>query len=156
MFVTDALRGKVEAYLATMERCAAWLAEAARTLQEEGETLASDVTLRLAAERALHVAIESALDAANTVIDALVMREPGGYADMIRVLAEEGVVSRSFSQAFAAALSFRSRLVRDYLQLTAEEVADAVRQLQHLFPEFAASLRRYLQIQPSSTAPPPR
>ncbi|MCL6637434.1 MAG: DUF86 domain-containing protein [Alicyclobacillus sp.] len=103
-----------------------------------------DVVQLWAAERALHVALECMTDAANAVIDALVMRDPGGYADIIRVLAEEGVVSWSWFDQFEPVLHFRERLVRGYADLQPADVVRAVRQSASLLNVYADSLRQYL------------
>ncbi|GMA49425.1 hypothetical protein GCM10025857_07820 [Alicyclobacillus contaminans] len=73
MFITDALKEKVNQSLCAIEVRSAWF----ERLKETPEWWA-DTTTCWATERALHVAIECVVDAANALIDALVMRDPGG------------------------------------------------------------------------------
>lgn len=142
MFVTDQLRQDVDKLLQVIELRADWL----ETVAEKPEDLEQDVAVLWATERALHVAVECVTDAANLVIDALVMREPGGYADIVRVVAEEGVVDRAWFHAFEGALEFRNQLARGYAILSAAEVATATRAYGALFRPFVQSVRRYLDI----------
>lgn len=140
LFVTQQLREAVELRLQTIEVRAAWLESTANW----PNTSWDDDTRVWAAERALHVAIEGVTDIGNLIIDALVMREPGGYADIVGVIAEEGVVSRDWFEAFRGALSLRNQLVRDYAQLPPEVVTRAVRAYGTLFTPFVTSVRHYL------------
>ncbi len=140
VFVTAELRDSVQKNLVKVDECATWL-------KDHGEEVSvGNLTMKLAAERALHVAIECATDAANLVIDALVMRDPGGYSDIIRVLMEEDVVSRDWFAAFEGALDFRNHLVRRYANLTAEEVHQAAVTYGPLLPAYSEALRSYLDI----------
>ncbi|SFU39112.1 DUF86 domain-containing protein [Alicyclobacillus macrosporangiidus] len=140
MFITDSLRTQVDRYLQAIEMRSRWLA---------GLTTSSgsdDPGRVWAAERALHVAVECVTDAANLVIDALVMRDPGGYVDIVRVLMEEGVVSRDWFQRFEPMLRLRERLVHGYVDLQPDEVMEAAVQFGPLFNEYVAALRQYLGI----------
>lgn len=142
MFVTDQLRQQVGECLEKVEECAGWLQFASM----QDIDWSADLTQRFAVERALHVAIESVTDVGNIVIDALIMREPGSYPDIVRVLMEEGVVSREWFQHFEAALVFRNRIVHDYRFITPQEDAEAVANFSPLFPEFVQAVRAYLGI----------
>lgn len=140
MFITEELRSKTARYLNKVEECANWLLEVSHT--KEG--FEGNKALWFGAERALHVAIECTTDAANDVIDALVMRDPGSYADILRVLAEESVVTREWFSKFEGALEYRDKLVHGYLTLTAEGAEEATRLYAPLLLEYARSLRSYL------------
>lgn len=141
MFITQTLRDKVAAITAELEVRGQWL----RATAERTDAWYTDASLRWAAERALHVAIECSTDAANEVIDALVMREPGGYADIIRVLMEEGVVTRTWFNQFEGALAFRDKLVHAYVALSPEDVRAAVQAYGSLFSTYVEMLQAYLE-----------
>lgn len=142
MFVTERLREKVDHILRTLEERASWLMEVRELPEAEWEGPA----LVWAAERAMHVAIECTVDAANEIIDALVMREPGSYEDILRVLMEEGVVTKEWFEAYVGVLAFREKLVRGYTSLPGSEVVQAVRVYAPLFQPYAAAVRNYLEI----------
>ncbi|MDQ0189007.1 DUF86 domain-containing protein [Alicyclobacillus cycloheptanicus] len=141
MFITNQLRQEVDKYLRTIDQRADWLQTARAWTDDEW-----DETRMWAAERALHVAVECVTDAANLVIDALVMREPGGYADIVRVIMEEGVVGKAWFEEFEGILAFRNRLARGYTDLSMADVVSAVRTYGGLFRPFTASMRSYLDI----------
>jgi uncharacterized protein YutE (UPF0331/DUF86 family) len=142
MFVTEDLREKVDHILRTLDERAGWLMQV-RDLPDDKW---NERELLWAAERAMHVAVECSIDAANEIIDALVMREPGSYEDILRVLMEEGVVSRDWFEAYVGVLAFRDKLVRRYTSLSGGEVVEAVRTYAPLFQPYAAALRAYLGI----------
>lgn len=142
MFVTQNLRDKVSFILSALEVRAQWLVDFA----EKSEPWQLDACTCWAAERALHIAIECSTDAANDVIDALVMREPGGYTDIIRVIAEEGVVTRAWFEQYESVLVFRDKLVHGYKTLTPEDVKTAVRTYSPLFLPYVEMVKRYLEI----------
>lgn len=142
MFVTQTLRDKVDIMLTTLETRARWL----RATAERSDAWFLDEAQCWAAERALHVAIECSTDAANEVIDALIMREPGGYTDIIRVLMEEDVVSKEWFSQYEGALAFRDRLVHGYTSISPEEVHTAVHKYAALFAPYVEMVQRYLGI----------
>jgi len=144
MFVTSVLRNQVARMLQRLETNSRWLEECAHLTED----WSADLTRVLAAERAMHVCVELTTDAANAVIDALVMRDPGGYADIIRVLMEEGVVEKDWFMEFEGALAFRQKVIHGYLDLSGSEVVDAVRQYATLFSTYISKLRTYLEIEP--------
>jgi uncharacterized protein YutE (UPF0331/DUF86 family) len=140
MFITDSLKQHVDEILRELEVRARWLEQTG----QQADGWAEDETQRWAAERAFHVAIECATDVANLLIDALVMRDPGGYADILRVLMEEGVVNREWFDGFAGAIRLRQRLVREYLQVKATELEQAARTYGPALLEYAAQVRAYI------------
>lgn len=142
MFVTDELRRKVDGLLRAMEQRARWL----QAVADRTDAWWADEGLCWGVERALQVAAELATDAANTVIDALVMREPGGYADILRVLMEEGVIDKPLFRRFEEVLTWRNRLVRQYASIPPQDLAAAVKPCAEVFAPYARALREYLQI----------
>ncbi|MBX6353361.1 MAG: DUF86 domain-containing protein [Thermoflavifilum sp.] len=139
MFITEELQKRIDGILQAIEVRADWLA---RLAEQPGWS--ADPGRVWAAERALHVAIECVTDAASDMIDALVMRDPGSYADIVRVLMEEGVVSADWFHAFEPALTYRDKLVRRYRELTAAETEEAVRRCAPLLRPYCDAVRRYL------------
>lgn len=140
MFVTDHLRNQVQSLLDVLTVRQQWLET--RVKCERG--WADDLTQRWAAERTLHTAVESCVDVANVIIDALIMREPAGYADILRVVQEEGVIPAVWFSRFVGAVDFRMRLLRHYDQVTAAEVEDAVNHYAPLFGPYIDFVQAYL------------
>jgi uncharacterized protein YutE (UPF0331/DUF86 family) len=142
MYIDDSLREKVGAILDVLSERAGWLSELASREDAWWET----VETRWAAERALHVAIECTTDAANDIIDAVIMRDPGSYIDIVRVLMEEHVVEQHWFKRFEQMLPIRDKLIRKHTDLSPEQVRDAVREYASLFQPYVAAVRSYLNV----------
>jgi uncharacterized protein YutE (UPF0331/DUF86 family) len=140
VFITEELRQAVKGMLAHMEEPVKLL----ETLASRSDEWHTDTLARLAAERALHIATESMTDAANLIIDTLIMRDPGSYPDIIRVLAEEEVVSQDWFNRFEGCLLFRNRLVHQYREVSADEVREAVRLYAGEFSPYIHAVKKYL------------
>lgn len=85
------------------------------------------------AERYLHLAIECLLDIGNHIIADRGYRKPETYAEIIEVLANEGVVSQELGQNMAGMAAFRNVLVHDYVNLDLEVVYQVIQgQLKYL------------------------
>lgn len=142
MFITPVLKEQSDFNLRVMEERAHWL----ESIIASEDTDWSKRELQWATERALHVAVECTTDVANDIIDALVMREPGSYEDILRVIMEEKVVSADWFNAFSGIIEFRDKLVHRYVSLTADEVEAAAKQYGALFLPYAKFIRTYLGI----------
>jgi uncharacterized protein YutE (UPF0331/DUF86 family) len=93
----------------------------------------SDPFIHGTAERNLHLAIECLLDIGNHIIADRGYRKPDTYAEIIEVLAQEGVVSQKLCQHMAGMAAFRNVLVHDYVTLDLEVVYQFIQgQLQYL------------------------
>lgn len=75
-----------------------------------------------AAERYLHLAIECLLDIGNHVISDRGYPKPESYADIFRILADQGVVPKDQLDELSGMAAFRNVLVHDYLRLDREKV----------------------------------
>src|SRR5699024_3840645 len=69
---------------------------------------------KLALERVVHMVGESILDVGNMMIDGFIMRDPGGYEDIIDILIDEEVLPESDKQAYYDIIRLRKPLVKDY------------------------------------------
>ena len=78
------------------------------------EIFAADFKARGAAERYMHMAIETVIDIGNEIISALQLRRPERYKDIPHILAEAGVIPSDFADEIAKMIGFRNLLVHDY------------------------------------------
>lgn len=140
LYVTENLKNNVTQQLASLSVLSEWL----KQLATKTDNWEQDFTLILAAERALHLTSELMTDVGNLVIDAFVMRDPGGYADIIRVLVEEGALRTEWFVGIAQLFDFRTKLLRDFSTVTSEEVVQAVRQYAPLLDEFGDDIFAFL------------
>ncbi len=143
MFITDQHRAKIKDYFADMNRYIQVLEEINKTTRED--FLATPI-LQAAAERALHIALECATDAGNLLIDALVMRDPSSYEDIIQVLAEEEVFPAAFSASFMEAVRYRRVLAHDYAKRDPAQLYDMLQGHAHEFARFQDYVANYVKL----------
>lgn len=77
----------------------------------------ADPYARLSLERAFHLAAEASLDSAEMLISRRGWRKPENYKDVVRVLAESGVLPPDFAREFEGVASLRNLLVHDYTRI---------------------------------------
>jgi uncharacterized protein YutE (UPF0331/DUF86 family) len=112
--VYDVNVGRIAGQLRYLERCAEVL-----------ESLESDVSApvrRFAAERALHLAVECMIDVGSVMIDGFIMRDPGGYLDIVDILEDERVITAETAEGIRKQVRIRERLVRHYHEVEEEEI----------------------------------
>lgn len=86
-----------------------------RTLRDAPlKAFEDDFKTRGAAERYLHLAIESVVDVGNEIISALQLRRPEQYRDIPSILAESGIIPKNFVEEITKMIGFRNLLVHDY------------------------------------------
>lgn len=76
---------------------------------------------RFAIERALHLGVECMIDVGSVLIDGFVMRDPGGYLDIVDILADEQVISKEVEEKLKEHVRLRERLVRYYHEMSPDE-----------------------------------
>jgi uncharacterized protein YutE (UPF0331/DUF86 family) len=101
----------VAARLAALDQYLRFLGETARL---DLAVFTSDPRNYAAAERFLHLAIESVLDVGTHCIAALGLPRPARYADVVPTLAEAGIVTAETARELANIAGFRNLLVHDY------------------------------------------
>lgn len=79
-----------------------------------------------AAERFLHLSIESVLDVANHIISDLDYRKPENNRDVFEVLYENKIIDSPLKENLLNMASFRNILVHDYLKLDRSIVYDII------------------------------
>jgi len=78
------------------------------------KTFETDFRTRGAAERYLHLAIESVIDIGNEIVSALQLRRPEQYRDIPYILADAGIIPSILATEIAKMIGFRNLLVHDY------------------------------------------
>ncbi len=92
------------------------------------EKFKTDPFIHGTAERYLHLSIECILDIGNHIIADRGFRKPDTYADVLEILAEEGVISGNLNKKLAGMAAFRNVLVHDYLKLDHDKVYEILRE----------------------------
>ncbi|WAH35725.1 DUF86 domain-containing protein [Alicyclobacillus dauci] len=142
MFVTEAQKEQIRAWLKGLDERVSWML----TLAQREDPWELDLTWRLAAERALHTSVEYTTDIGSLIIDALVMRDPGGYADILKVLVEENVLENDWFVSFSEIMPLRARFIRDHANVQPHEVREAVERFGPMFPAFSSAIVQYFHL----------
>ncbi|TQR09827.1 DUF86 domain-containing protein [Psychrobacillus soli] len=74
----------------------------------------ADELSKLALERIGQNLIESIIDVGNSMIDGFIMRDPGGYDDIIDILTDEKVIPPEMDAPLKEVIEFRKELVRQF------------------------------------------
>lgn len=100
--------------LRRLERCLRAL-QALRALGRPA--FVSDAAVQDRAERNAELAAQSCADIALHIVSAAGRAAPETYADAVRALVEEGVLSPELAERIAALVRLRNLLVHDYLDV---------------------------------------
>jgi uncharacterized protein YutE (UPF0331/DUF86 family) len=134
--IYDVNVNRIKQQLYHLETCAALLERLAggkRDLEE-----------KFAAERALHLAAECMIDVGSVMIDGFIMRDPGGYLDIVDILEDERVIDHNTGTNLRNLLALRERLVRHYTETTWEDLVPYLGDT-GWFRYFAKQVKTYLQ-----------
>src|SRR5690606_20238374 len=94
--------------------------------------------------RALQIAVECIIDVGSLMIDGFIMRDPGGYLDIIDILEDEQVLSSDLASTLKSWVLLRERLIRYYTEVRQEELLRAVTSVSTV-RLFIQSVERYLE-----------
>lgn len=89
----------------------------------------------------LLLAIETLLDLGSHVISSEGYPPPGSYADVFRVLRDEGVVAEELAERLMAMARFRNVLVHAYAEVDEERVLEILRTSLGDLDAFSTALR---------------
>ncbi|TCP68273.1 DUF86 domain-containing protein [Baia soyae] len=105
-----------------------------------------DTMERFALERMAHLAVECMIDVGNTIIDDFIMRDPGGYLDIVDIMEDEKVIEPSVGSVWKQWILLRDRLVRHYTDVQADELAIVTEQCQVMI-QFDRQVQTFLQVE---------
>lgn len=109
------------------------LLTALEAIRVEGEqAYLAELQTRLAAERALQLAIQSCIDVAAHLVAELGLRTPEDYRDTFRGLAHQELLDRELAGRLGDAAGMRNILVHDYLEIDPRQVWRALERLDDL------------------------
>ncbi|MCK1998589.1 DUF86 domain-containing protein [Psychrobacillus psychrodurans] len=104
----------------------------------------ADEVSKLAFERIGQNIIESVIDVGNSMIDGFIMRDPGGYDDIIDILTDEKVITVEMDGPLKEVINFRKVLVRQFYAVDHKQLEGIlVKNLQYL-KEFPKAVETYL------------
>ena len=132
----------VKARIRKVEECVADL-QGIRKLP--ARTFFENRSVRAAAERLLQVAIQSVLDIGSHIIAERGFREADGYAEIIDILGEEGVIPKRFAARIRGMAGLRNILVHDYLDVDPGELRKHLGRLKD-FERYCRYVVEYLRL----------
>ncbi|QUW23254.1 DUF86 domain-containing protein [Sporosarcina sp. Marseille-Q4063] len=130
-------RNQIENALAHMEKLL--------TLYNEEKEWTTDLIHSLAVARLSHVIIESVIDVGNSMIDGFIMRDPGGYDDIIDIMEDEKVITPEMSNPLKLVIGLRKMIVRDFTNVSPETIVEVLNQSMEALIAFPEKVRRYLE-----------
>ncbi|WP_096202535.1 DUF86 domain-containing protein [Bacillus sp. FJAT-45350] len=136
MYFVD--REKIQQTLTYMEQCIDLFES-----QEKWELPIEQLGL----ERIAHSFIEAVIDVGNSMIDGFIMRDPGGYEDIVDILEDEKVLSSGQAGSIKNVVRYRKPLVQSYIAINHEELLDVIQKNLEALKKFPHSVRTYLEVE---------
>lgn len=99
---------------------------------------------KLYLERTVHMVIESILDVGNMMIDGFIMRDPGGYEDIIDILVDEKVLPEKLETNYKEIIQLRKMLVKNYLEIDHVVLDETMKRNKQALNAFGPRVRSYL------------
>ncbi|MCZ2260460.1 DUF86 domain-containing protein [Sporosarcina sp. G11-34] len=130
-------RNKIEKALSHMEELLA--------LYKEEENWEGDLIHSLALARLTHVVIESIIDVGNTMIDGFIMRDPGGYDDIIDIMDDEKVITPEMSDPLKQVIGLRRMIVMEFIDVETTSIIKTLDSSMATLLEFPTKVRHYLE-----------
>lgn len=111
----------------------------------EWEARHADITLQLAQERLLILAIETITDVGSLLIDGFLLRDASSYEDIIEILQVEQVYEPSIASALLELVKLRRSLMQEYMSWNRSTLHPLTLQLPTLLPKFADDVAAFIR-----------
>lgn len=98
-----------------------------------------------ALERMTQMLIESVLDVGNLMIDGFIMRDPGGFDDIIDILVDENVLPQHEQAPYKAIIHLRKMVVKDYLSVDHASIYHTLSENKAILDAFRTHITTYLE-----------
>jgi len=135
---------KVEGILVNLKGYVQKLRRLAALTQEE---FLSDFTKVESAKHLFQVSVECCLDVSNHIIASERFRPPKSYAESFEILAEQGIIPKSFVAILRQMVQFRNRLVHLYWEVDSEIIYEILQKNLGDFDTFAKNVLDYVNSQ---------
>lgn len=130
-------RNQIEKALTHMEKLL--------TLYKEEEVWKEDLVHSLALARLTHVVIESIIDVGNTMIDGFIMRDPGGYDDIIDIMDDEKVIDPEMAEPLKQVIGLRRMIVMEFIDVDTNTIVEVLDKSMETLLSFPTNVRHYLE-----------
>jgi len=109
------------------------------------KTFQHDILYKAAAERLLQVSIETCLNIGNHIIASMSWRNPNDYADIFKILGENDVIPKEFSEKMVEMAKFRNLLVHLYWEIDPKVEFEFLKSDLNDFELFAKYIVKFLK-----------
>ncbi len=109
------------------------------------KTFQHDILYKAAAERLLQVSIETCLNIGNHIIASMSWRNPNDYADIFKILGENEVIPKEFSEKMVEMAKFRNLLVHLYWEIDPKVEFEFLKSDLNDFELFAKYIVKFLK-----------
>ncbi|MBI4367066.1 MAG: DUF86 domain-containing protein [Deltaproteobacteria bacterium] len=134
-------RNVIRRHLEELEEVLTYL----RTKKQTRDTdLHASYELRLAIERALHLAIQNVIDVGNHVLAVLAVKEVETYADIPQLLARHHVIPEKLAGELTNMARFRNLLVHEYVKIETKKLVEFLHHRLDDFTCFAQAIGTWL------------
>jgi Uncharacterized conserved protein len=103
------------------------------------------LTGKLALERLAQNTIESMIDVGNKMIDGFIMRDPGGYEDIIDILDDESVLPHDDAESLRKVVDLRRMLVQHYSEVDHTQLEKVISENINALKDFSGHITVYLE-----------
>ena len=104
-----------------------------------------DQLSKLALERVGHNMIEAVIDVGNSMIDGFIMRDPGGYDDIIDILTDEKVITPEMDAPLKEVIELRKELVRNFYAVNHTKLEEVLKSNLVYLGQFPGRVEDYLE-----------
>jgi uncharacterized protein YutE (UPF0331/DUF86 family) len=108
------------------------------------EALEKSRSMMWAVERGLQLGAEIILDVGNHILNAQYGVSPADYADIVKQLAQQGILDQELKERLDGLAGFRNILVHDYIRLDPERVLGTLSIAPRDFGDFVHAIRAWL------------
>jgi uncharacterized protein YutE (UPF0331/DUF86 family) len=108
------------------------------------EALEKSRSMMWAVERGLQLGAEIILDVGNHILNAQYGVSPADYADIVKQLAQQGILDQELKERLDGLAGFRNILVHDYIRLDPERVLATLSIAPRDFGDFVHAIRAWL------------
>lgn len=113
-------------------------------LPEITQTAPTTTLEKLGLERVSHMVVDAVLDTGNMMIDGFIMRDPGGFDDIIDILIDEQVLPEAEGPVYKSMIGLRKIVVQEYLKIDHQLLHETMLHNKSVLSEFSKHVRHYL------------
>jgi uncharacterized protein YutE (UPF0331/DUF86 family) len=121
------------------------IVDGCKQVTTEWEARHAEITLQMAQERVLILAIETITDVGSLLIDGFLLRDASSYEDIIEILQVEQVYDSPTASALLELVKLRRSLMQEYISWNRAILHPLTLQLPTLLPKLAEDVTAFIR-----------